>query len=130
MLMGAAAPVILGAHGLGETGAAARGIGLVGGLLLWGYGLWWMAIALLITLRYLRTGLPFNLGWWGYTFPLGVYALATLRLAQLVPVTAFAVFGSVLVAALALLWLVVGALTARGAWRGELFVAPCLPENS
>lgn len=130
LLMGAAAPAIFGAHGLAEAGIVARGMGLVGGLLLWGYGLWWMASAVLITLRYLRTGLPFNLGWWGYTFPLGVYALATLRLAQLLPIAAFAAFGTVLVAALALLWLIVGALTARGAWHGELFVSPCLTDKN
>ena len=129
LLMGTAAPAIFGAHGLAEAGIVARGFGLIGGLLLWAYGLWWMAIALLITGRYLRTGLPFNLGWWGYTFPLGVYALATLRLAQMLPIAAFGVFGTLLVAALALLWLIVATLTARGAWRGDLFVAPCLSET-
>ena len=49
LVMGAAAPAIFGAQGLAEVGAAARGIGVIGGLLLWGYGLWWMASALLIT---------------------------------------------------------------------------------
>ena len=96
------------------------------GLLLWGYGLWWLAMALLITFRYLREGLPFNLGWWGYTFPLGVYAVATLRLGSVLPIPAIHGFGVVLVAALACLWLIVGARTVRGAWRGDLFVAPCL----
>ena len=33
-----------------------------------------------------------------------------------------------LVAALLVLWLIVGARTVRGAWRGDLFVAPCLAE--
>ena len=31
-----------------------------------------------------------------------------------------------LVILLAIMWLVVGARTVRGAWRGDLFVAPCL----
>jgi C4-dicarboxylate transporter/malic acid transport protein len=130
LLMGSAAPSIFAASGLAEVGLVAHGIGVIGGLLLWAFGLWWMASAILITLRYLREGLPFNLGWWGYTFPLGVYALATLRLSQVFPITAFAIFGTLLVAALALLWLGVGALTLRGAWRGDLFVSPCLVENS
>jgi len=127
--MGSAAPAIFAAAGLGDVGMVAHGIGVVGGVLLWGYGLWWMATALLITLRHLRDGLPFNLGWWAYTFPLGVYALATLRLAAILPVTAFAIFGALLVAALAVMWLIVSALTLRGAWRGELFVAPCLVDS-
>ncbi len=128
LVMGSAAPAVFAANGLGDIGNAAHGIGVIGGLLLWGYGLWWMASAILITMRYLRDGLPFNLGWWGYTFPLGVYAVATLRLSLILPIHAFAVFGAVLVAALALLWLLVAALTLRGAWRGDLFVSPCLAE--
>lgn len=130
MLMGAAAQPVFAASGLAMLGETARGMGVIGGLLLWAFGLWWMAIAILITLRYLRDGMPFNLGWWGYTFPLGVYALATLRLGQMLPVAAFGAFGTALVMALGLLWLVVGALTVRGAWRGDLFVAPCLVEKS
>ena len=129
LVLGGAAPAILAANGLGDYGAAARGIGLIGGLLLWGYGLWWMAMGVLITVRYLRDGLPFNLGWWGYTFPIGVYAVATLRLSTLVPIFAFAVLGGGLVIALAILWLIVGARTVCGAWRGDLFVSPCLQEN-
>lgn len=126
LVMGGAAPAIFAANGLGDYGAVARGIGLVGGLLLWGYGFWWAAMAALITVRYLREGLPFNLGWWGYTFPLGVYAVCTLKLASVLPIPTFAVFGGALVIALAAIWLVVGARTLRGAWRGELFVSPCL----
>ena len=56
----------------------------------------------------------------------GSYALATLRLAAVIPMDAFAVFGGMLVILLAAMWLVVGARTLRGAWRGDLFVAPCL----
>jgi C4-dicarboxylate transporter/malic acid transport protein len=129
LVLGAAAPDIFASNGLGQYGATARGIGLVGGLLLWGYGLWWMAIAILVTLRHLRRGLPFNLGWWGYTFPLGVYAVATLRLSTVLPIPALAVFGRGLVAVLAIVWLVVAIRTAHGAWRGDLFVAPCLKDG-
>jgi C4-dicarboxylate transporter/malic acid transport protein len=126
LVLGGAAPAVFAANGLGDYGAAARGVGLIGGVLMWGYGLWWMATAALITLRYLRQGLPFNIGWWGYTFPLGVYAVATLKLSTILPISAFAVFGGALVVALAALWLIVGARTVRGAWRGDLFFSPCL----
>ena len=63
--------------------------------------------AVLITLRYLRHGMPFNLGWWGFTFPLGVYALATLKLAAWLGLGFFTVMGHVLVVALVALWLLV-----------------------
>jgi len=128
LVLGAAAPSILAANGLGELGAAARGVCLIGGLALWAYGLWWLAMAVLFTARYLRGGLPFNIGWWGYTFPLGVFAVATLKLGGQLPIPALAVAGEALVASLAAVWLVVAARTAAGAWRGELFHSPCLSD--
>ncbi|SFP14423.1 C4-dicarboxylate transporter/malic acid transport protein [Pseudomonas sp. NFPP07] len=126
LLLGADAPAIFAANGMAAMGEIAEGLGLVAGITLWGFGLWWMLVALLITLRYLRDGIPFNLGWWGFTFPLGVYALTTLKLAATLNLTFFAVFGSLLVLALALMWLVVGKRTLQGAYRGELFVSPCI----
>lgn len=126
LLLGADAPAIFAANGLPGIGEIAAGLGLVAGITLWGFGLWWMLIALLITLRYLRAGIPFNLGWWGFTFPLGVYSLATLNLASALHLTFFSVFGCVLVALLVVMWLIVAKRTVQGAWRGELFVSPCI----
>ncbi|MBV4466143.1 C4-dicarboxylate transporter/malic acid transport protein [Pseudomonas sp. F-14 TE3623] len=126
LLLGADAPAIFAANGLPGIGEIAAGLGLVAGITLWGFGLWWMLIALLITVRYLRAGIPFNLGWWGFTFPLGVYSLATLKLASTLSLTFFSVFGCVLVAMLAVMWLLVANRTVQGAWRGELFVSPCI----
>lgn len=126
LLLGADAPVIFAANGLPGIGEIASGLGLVAGITLWGFGLWWMLIALLITVRYLRDGIPFNLGWWGFTFPLGVYSLATLKLASTLNLTFFSVFGTALVTLLAVMWLIVGKRTLQGAWRGELFVSPCI----
>lgn len=126
LLLGNDAPAIFAANGFVGIGAIAEGLGLVAGITLWGLGLWWMLIAVLITLRYLRAGIPFNLGWWGFTFPLGVYALTTLKLGSTLHLAFFSVTGSVLVAALALMWLVVGKRTVQGAYKGELFVSPCI----
>ncbi|MFW9081170.1 TDT family transporter [Pseudomonas sp. P2757] len=126
LLLGADAPAIFAANGLPGIGEIASGLGLVAGITLWGFGLWWMLIALLITVRYLRDGIPFNLGWWGFTFPLGVYSLATLKLASTLNLTFFSVFGTALVTLLAVMWLIVGKRTLQGAWRGELFVSPCI----
>ncbi len=55
-----------------------QGAALLGAVVLWGLGLWWMGQSVFITLYYLRTRrLRFNLGWWGLTFPLGVFAGGT-----------------------------------------------------
>ncbi|VVM67070.1 TDT family transporter [Pseudomonas fluorescens] len=126
LVLGGDAPLIFAANGMPGVGEIAAGLGLVAGITLWGFGLWWMLVALLITGRYLRAGIPFNLGWWGFTFPLGVYSLATLKLASTLNLMFFNVFGCVLVALLAVMWLIVGKRTVLGAWRGELFVSPCI----
>jgi len=52
--------------------------------------------------------------------------LATLKLASLLHLGFFSVFGCVLVVALALMWLIVATRTVQGAYKGELFVSPCI----
>ena len=126
LLLGADAPAIFAANGLARVGEIAEGLGLISGVVLWGVGLWWIVMAALITLRYFRAGIPFNLGWWGFTVPLGVYSLATLRLGSMLHLSFFDVAGCVLVLALTLMWLLVGKRTVQGAYRGELFVSPCI----
>lgn len=126
LVIGSEAPAIFAAHGMARIGEVAAGIGMIAGILFWGLGLWWMLLAVLITVRYARAGLPFNLGWWGFTFPLGVYAVTTLKLGGMLQLVVFDVLGVVFVAGLAVMWGVVAARTAVGAYRGDLFVSPCI----
>ncbi|MBB6096751.1 C4-dicarboxylate transporter/malic acid transport protein [Deinobacterium chartae] len=120
-----AAPAALAAQGLTPLGPAFAGLGLLGGLILWGFGGWWLALAALSTLRFLRRGLPFNLGWWGLTFPLGVFTAATFALGQASRLEFFAWAGNVLTVTLLALWTVVATLTVRGVGQGQLL--PGLP---
>jgi C4-dicarboxylate transporter/malic acid transport protein len=124
LLLGGDAPRVFAAAGMAAVGDVAFGVGIVGGIILWGYGAWWLMLALLKTAHYLRTGMPFNLGWWGFTFPLGVYALATLALGRATHLSAVSVCGGVLVAMLAMFWIIVAARTAHGVWTRSLFIAP------
>lgn len=126
IVLGADAPTVLAAQGMGDIGTVAAGIGVIAGMVLWGVGLWWLLLALLITIRYFRAGIPFNLGWWGYTFPLGVYTVTTLKLGVVLKIGAFSVFGTILVMVLALMWMLVAARTVHGGWKGHLFVSPCI----
>jgi len=126
LLLGGNAPALFAARGLASVGEAAFGLGVIGGLLLWGYGAWWLMLALLKTGQYLRHGMPFNLGWWGITFPVAVYALATLALARVTGFAFFSAVGGALVAVLAIVWVLVAARTVAGAWSGHLFAAPCI----
>ncbi|MFC5756334.1 TDT family transporter [Rhizobium sp. GCM10022189] len=116
----------LAAGGLDALAPAISGAALLGAVLLWGYGLWWLGLAVAITVNQLRQGLPFNLGWWGYTFPIGVYAVVTLRLAGIFPLPALTLFGEVLAAVLAAIWIIVAIRTSCGAYNGSLFVDPSL----
>lgn len=126
LVLGADAPAIMGANGLGAVGAIAQGTGILAGLLLWGFDLWWLALASLITVRYWRRGIPFNLGWWGYTFPLGVFTVATFRLGTMLNFHIFAIAGTMLTIALTAMWALVAVRTLAGAWNGDLFVSPCI----
>ena len=129
LLLGQDAPSTFAAVGLPAIGIVAQGIGVIGGTVLWGYGVWWLVLAMMVTARYLRDGMPFNIGWWGFTFPLGVYAVATLALARQTHLASLADVGIALVGLLVLLWGIVFSRTILGAWRGDLFFAPCLMSN-
>lgn len=130
LVLGAAVPAAFSHSTLAGLGGVARGVGLIGGIMLWGYGLWWWVMAWLLTLRYMREGLPFNMGWWGFTFPLGVYAASTLQLAHETGFFPFQIFGALLVVQLAGFWTVVTLRTFHGVWHGYLFNAPCLSSET
>ncbi|MGQ7959764.1 TDT family transporter [Pseudomonas sp. SP16.1] len=124
--MGQAAPAAFAGTPLAGAAELARDLGLLGGLALWGAGLWWLVIASLFTRHYIRDSMPFNLGWWGFTFPLGVFTLATFELHALTGLAFFALIGLVLTVQLSAVWSLVLSRTLAGVWHGELFQAPCL----
>ena len=126
ILLGADAAPILAAQGMAGIGTIAEGFGVIAGTLLWGVGLWWLLLAVLITVRYFRAGVPFNLGWWGYTFPLGVYTVTTLKLGIVLKISAFSALGTFLLIVLAAMWVLVASRTIHGGWKGHLFVSPCI----
>lgn len=99
-------------------------------LVIWGLGLVWLAIAIgfLIDLA-LVSRLTFNLGWWGFTFPLGVFCTATTQLGKELDSGAFKVIGTVLSLVEVALWLYIAVRTLIGAASGKLFFSPCLAEQ-
>ncbi|MHB1646373.1 MAG: C4-dicarboxylate ABC transporter [Candidatus Acididesulfobacter diazotrophicus] len=109
---------------------AAHAIGPIGGLVIWGFGFWWLIMAISMTFKYMKEGLPFNMGWWGFTFPLGVYTAATITLYRLTNLELFRVAGAIFIVMLAIFWAVVTLKTLPGIWHGYLFKAPCLSEET
>lgn len=60
------------------------------------------------------------------SFPLGVYAISTIQIGEEMPSLFFRVLGTILGTCVIVLWIVNACGTAKGAWSGALFQAPCL----
>ncbi len=91
------------------------------GLLIWAYCFWWYAISWLMTLKYFKEGLPFSMGWWAFTFPIGVFAAATLQLWHLNHYEIFKIAGFLFTVQLMIFWVIVFMKTIPGILSGELF---------
>ncbi|RMX79831.1 hypothetical protein D0869_08010 [Hortaea werneckii] len=101
-------------------------VGFLVALFLWGFGLVWLFFA--VATVYRTPKFPFNMGWWGFTFPLGVYATSTTMLGSELPSAFFRVLGTIFSVAVTLLWIVVSCGTLQRAWTGDMFFAPCLKD--
>ena len=126
LVLGHQAPMLMASLGLAQLGQFFQQAGILTSLILLGFGLWWLGIAVLTTLHHAKQNLPFNLGWWGLTFPLGVYTLAILNLAQQLNLAFLYAVGYAFAAILMLLWSLVATKTAQGFYQGHLFFSPCL----
>lgn len=107
------------------AGDALYSMGFIVALILWGYGLAWLFFALA---SISRTRFPFNMGWWAFTFPLGVFTVSTTQMAKELPSAFFRILGSIAAVLVILLWLVVSVGTVRGVISRDIFFAPCAAE--
>jgi C4-dicarboxylate transporter/malic acid transport protein len=92
-------------------GPALRAAGLAYGLPVWGFGMYWLALAILLTLRAARIYLPFSVGWWAFTFPVGVLITGTDALYAQTGAPLFAGAAMGLLALLASTWALVAVRT-------------------
>lgn len=49
-------------------------VGLITGIVLWGFALVWFIVAIIMIAT--TISFPFNMGWWGFVFPVGESELA------------------------------------------------------
>lgn len=106
-----------------DTGRFFYNLGNYAALIIWGYGLIWLFFALA---SISSNKFPFNMGWWGFTFPLGVYTVATTTLAKDLPSLFFKVLGTIFSVMVVILWLVVSIKTFQRIVTGKMFFAPCV----
>jgi C4-dicarboxylate transporter/malic acid transport protein len=107
------------ADAMPQLGAA--GVVQVLGLLLWGFGAWWLVMASVLTAAAARRGeLPFALSWWAFTFPLGAFVAASWRLGTQLALAPLVAVGAVALALLAAFWLATLVRTLQGLASGAL----------
>ena len=102
LALGAAAPTVWPALGHGLLVAA-----LAYGVLVWGFGTYWFAMAAAVTVRALALRMPFSLGWWAFTFPVGTMTAGTFGLYGVTHAPLFLVAGTFYLVFLAAMWTIV-----------------------
>lgn len=76
----------------GNAGEILYVLGWLIALIMWGFAIVWLFFALA---SISRSKFPFNMGWWGFTSPLGVFTVSTTTLGKELPSTFFDVLGTV-----------------------------------
>ncbi|OQD83173.1 hypothetical protein PENANT_c018G08759 [Penicillium antarcticum] len=109
-----------------ESGPTLYTLGFLVALLLWSFGLVWLFFAIASIAH--NKKFPFNIGWWGFTFPLGVFALSTCQMGSELPSKFFNILGTILSLFVVVLWVIVSLGTLKGIVSGKLFFAPCLAD--
>ncbi|WP_199716486.1 TDT family transporter [Micromonospora musae] len=90
-------------------------LALLGGVAVWGFAILWLALAVALTVREFRAGLPFAPTWWSFIFPLGALVTATAAAAARTDSQLFIWPTVVLYTLLVAAWLVVAYRSLRHA---------------
>ncbi|KAJ6032938.1 uncharacterized protein N7446_008769 [Penicillium canescens] len=101
-------------------------LGFLVALIMWSFGLVWLFFAIASIAH--NKKFPFNIGWWGFTFPLGVFATSTCQMGSELPSNFFDILGTILSLFVVVLWVIVSLGTLKGTVSGKLFFAPCLAD--
>lgn len=109
--LGAIATVVEPAYG-----HALAMLAVVYGVPVWGFTLLWLSLAVALTARQVREGLPFAPTWWSFTFPVGTVVAGTSSLAAATGLDLFRVAAAVTMTGLLVGW-TAAALGTAGAFR-------------
>ncbi|KAF2671206.1 hypothetical protein BT63DRAFT_423425 [Microthyrium microscopicum] len=99
-------------------------VGLLASIILWGFSIVWFVVAIIMIST--AASFPFNMGWWGFIFPVGVFTLLTISIGEELELKFFKVLSCVFTGICIVMWLVVAMRTVKRAATGKMFFAPCL----
>ena len=89
--------------------------------LIWGFGAFWLVLAMLFTWSVRKLApLPFSLVWWAFTFPLGAFTLGSQRLSEATGLITPLAFGGLAWVLLAVIWTLTLIKTIGGVASGKL----------
>ncbi|UZN23607.1 hypothetical protein GM182_07075 [bacterium 3DAC] len=117
-------PIGVGTIGLMSMKASLGALGVSlnlapASIFMWGFGLWSYVISVLVTYHYRKnTEIPYGLGWWAYTFPLGAYTISTIMLYKTFQISIFQWIAWLLYVTLIYFFIVVSYNTAKFILRG------------
>lgn len=100
-----------------ELGAGLALAGVAYGVLVWGFAMYWLSMAIALTMRAKAKHLPFNVSWWAFTFPVGVLTAGTDALYLQTHAHVFGFVSLGLLALLASMWMLVASKTICGVVR-------------
>ncbi|WFD30553.1 hypothetical protein MSPP1_001574 [Malassezia sp. CBS 17886] len=90
-------------------------------LVMWGLAFVWFTMSCMILLdMWSVSELAFNMGWWGFTFPIGVFAAGTCLLGKQLDSHAFKIIGTIFSVFEVILWLAMSVMTLKGAINGSV----------
>ncbi len=119
--LGAGAAGLLSLTRVADGMKTMQGIGNISfalAVLMWGFGLIWYLVSLVLTMRKtIFERIPYTMGWWAFTFPLGAFALATRLLAVRTGIVAIDVIFWILFANLWAFWVITAYRTASSVVR-------------
>jgi C4-dicarboxylate transporter/malic acid transport protein len=112
----------------GDAAPAIGAVSTIGATALWGFGLWWLAVAAALLAGYRRRGpLPYGIGWWAFTFPLGAFTALTVALARAWHAGPVEALGAILFLGLVAAWLIVAVGTLRAVGSGAAWAPASSP---
>lgn len=104
-------------HAAGNEAAMSYGLLVAMGFM--GASLWWLLLALAMTVRNALQGkLPFALSWWAFVFPIGAMTVLSIRLSSLASLELLGLIAYGLMALLLTVWFAAAVGTILGLFRG------------